>query len=163
VRGCYTRTGIRQFFKDSVPQVSEEDARRLIGKLWQFFLDLGIDAPGYKEDVWPAVIIEIDNPRSPTGKAGLNAEPCLEGAIVEVCRPVVVAQHIGVLREMRHEDVQVSIQIVVADADSHARLFHSIAAEGNAALDRLTEAAFQEQMATLAASLTRHCRRLQER
>ena len=50
---------------------------------------------------------------------------------------VVAVEDVGVVGEMRLEDVQVAVEIVIADAYAHAGLFQSVFAERRAALECL--------------------------
>ena len=84
-----------------------------------------------------AVVVEIDNARSPADVARLDADAGADGDVVEVALAVVPVEDVRVVGEMRLEDVEVAVEVVVADADAHARLLHAIFAQRHAALERL--------------------------
>ena len=48
---------------------------------------------------------------------------------------IVAIEHVRVVGEVRLEDVEVAVEIVVADADAHAGLFDAVFAERDAALE----------------------------
>src|SRR5207342_2440392 len=48
---------------------------------------------------------------------------------------IVAVENIGVIQEMRFEKVEVSVQIVVANPNAHARLLHAIFAQPYTAQD----------------------------
>ena len=50
---------------------------------------------------------------------------------------VVVIEHVGVVGEVRLEDIETAIEVVVANGDAHARLLQSVFAQGGAALEPL--------------------------
>ena len=54
----------------------------------------------------------------------------------KIALAVVAIQHVGVVGEMRLEDVEVAVEIVVADGDAHAGLLHPVLAQRDAALER---------------------------
>src|SRR5580700_8957301 len=130
-----TRTGIRNLLECSISEVSEENARRLIRIGWKLFFDSGVHTSSYKEDVRPTVVVQIKNPRSPTRETGLNAKFRLQSSIVKIARAIVVVQHICVLCKVSFEEVQVAIQVVITDSDSHSRFFATVAAQGNTTLN----------------------------
>ena len=56
--------------------------------------------------------------------------------VVEVPLSVVAVEDVRVVGEVGLEDVDVAVEIVVADAQAHARLFHAVLAQRHAALER---------------------------
>ena len=92
-------------------------------------LDAGVHAASYKEYVRPTIIIQIQNPCSPTSEAGLNAKFRLQSPINEIARAIVLVEYIGVSGKMSLEDIQVTVQIVVTYAHSHSRFFAPVIAQ----------------------------------
>src|SRR5258708_32907397 len=84
-----SRAGICDLFKGAIPEVSKENARRLVGVLRKLLFDLGIDASSYEEDVRPPIVIKIGDSCSPTGEANLNAELRLQSPIVKIAGSIV--------------------------------------------------------------------------
>src|SRR5208283_3649764 len=74
MRRGHTRTGIGNLFEGAVAKVPEQKSGRLVRVLRQELLNLRVDASGDQEDVRPAIIVEVYNPRSPTGIAGLDTQ-----------------------------------------------------------------------------------------
>ena len=97
----------------------------------------GINASGDDKNVRIAVVIEIDNACAPANEARLHAEACRTGHIVKLSLAVVAIKTILVLSKMSLQDVEMSVQIVIADTDTHARLFTAIVAKGHAAHNAL--------------------------
>ena len=55
--------------------------------------------------------------------------------IVEVAFAVVPIEHVRVVREVRLDDVEIAVEIEVADAEAHAGLLHAVFVEGDAPLE----------------------------
>src|ERR1022692_3543230 len=134
MRGRDPRTGIGNLFKGAIAQVPEENPRRPVRILWEFLFDLRVHTAGYKKDVRQAIVIEVDDASAPTGEANFDAEFCLQRLIVEIAGAIVLVQHLCILGKVGLENVQMAVQIVVADTDSHPRLFLSFIAQGYATL-----------------------------
>src|SRR5262249_10908181 len=73
-----------QFFESSVAQVPKQRPRRLVGILRQLAFDLRIYVAGNHEYVRIAVVVEIDDARSPADVAGFNRDPGSPRYVVEV-------------------------------------------------------------------------------
>src|ERR1022692_15184 len=131
------RTGIGDLFKGAVPQVPKENARALIRILREFLFDLRVHASSYKKDVRPAIVIEIKDPSSPTGEANFNSEFRVQSPVVKIAGAIVLVQHFCVFGKVGFENIQMAVQIVVSDTDSHPRLFRSVIAQGHATLNPL--------------------------
>src|ERR1022692_2790021 len=128
------RAGVGNLFKAAIAQVPEENSRGPVRILWKFLFDLRIHTSGYKEDVRQAIVIEVDDASAPTGEANFDAEFCLQSLIVEIAGAIVLVQHLCIFGKVGLENIQMAVQIVVADTDSHARLFLSFIAQGYATL-----------------------------
>ena len=75
-----------------------------------------------------AVVVEVDEAGSPADEATVDGESCLVGDVVEVALAVIAIESRGLVVEMRAHDVEVAVEVVVADADAHAA--HALAFEG---------------------------------
>ena len=76
-------------------------------------------------------------PGSPANVTRLDGHLGLAGDVVEIAFAVVVIEHVGVVGEVRFEEIEVTVEVVVADADAHAGLLFAVVAEGHAAQDAL--------------------------
>src|ERR1017187_5092994 len=128
------RAGVGNLFKAAIAQVPEENSRGPVRILWKFLFDLRIHTSGYKEDVRQAIVIEVDDASAPTGEENFDAEFCLQSLIVEIAGAIVLVQHLCIFGKVGLENIQMAVQIVVADTDSHPRLFLSFIAQGYATL-----------------------------
>src|SRR5437879_2343171 len=63
---------------------------------------------------------------APPHVSRLHAQPARHGCIVEITLAVVAVQDAGVVREVRLEQVEAAVEIVVADPHTHARLHIAI-------------------------------------
>ena len=70
-----------------------------------------------------AVVIEIDDARAPADEARLNSDARRARHILKIRLPIVAIQSVGIFGKVRLEKIDVPIQIVIADADAHPRLF----------------------------------------
>ena len=74
---------------------------------------------------------------APADEARLDADARADGEVVEIALAVVAIQDVRVVGEMRLEDVEIAVEIVVADGDAHAGLLQAVLAQRDAALERL--------------------------
>src|ERR1022692_3672183 len=128
------RAGVGNLFKAAIAQVPEENPRGPVRILREFLFDLRIHTAGYKEDVRQAIVIEINDACSPTGETNFDPKFRLQSLIVKIAAAIVLVQYFCIFGKMGLENVQMAVQVVVADADSHARLFLPLIAQGNATL-----------------------------
>ena len=85
VMGCESGARfIANLCKSSVPQIAKEDWLAARGKTAEHTLEFGIDVPRNVENVWPAVIVEIENAIAPTDETSLRADARLDCHIVEI-------------------------------------------------------------------------------
>ncbi len=129
-------TGLfQQLFKLPIAEIAEENARtfeRVVGELG---FDLGINAAGDPEQVGVAVVVEIVDARAPAYVAGFDAEAGGVGDVLEIAFSVVAVEHGSVIGEVRFQDVDRAIEVIVADADAHAGLLHAVLVQGNAGFE----------------------------
>ena len=124
-----TASLLYQFLESSVPQIAKHKAGSPERIGWESSLHLGIYASGRDEQIREAVVVEIDDAGAPPYIASFDAQAGADGDVVEVPFPVVAVEDIGIVGEVRFEDVEVSVEVVVADAHTHAGLFQPVFAE----------------------------------
>ena len=120
-----------------VAEIAKDGARRLVRILRELALHLGVDVAGHHEKSGMAVVVEVDDPGAPADVARLHAEPRRPRHVVEVPLAVVVVEAVGVVGEMRLEEVEVPVEVVVADPHPHPRLLRAVLAERDAPQDAL--------------------------
>src|ERR1017187_10085922 len=118
-----------EFFKHPVSQVPEKDARCFVGIVSQLAFNLRINAASNDENIWISIVVEIGNSGAPTYEPGLNPDFCGPGPVIEIAFTVVAVNAASVAHEVRLEYIQVSVEIVVSDADAHSRLLHAVVAQ----------------------------------
>src|SRR5215471_644789 len=82
-----------------------------------------------------AVIIEIRDACTPTGIAGFNADLHRSGYVIELTLAIVSVKAIGIPDKVGLEEIQMAVEVVVADANAHPRLFHSVFAQSDSTHD----------------------------
>ena len=100
--------------------------------LRQFSLNLRVNVTCDHEQVRTTIVIEIDYSGAPADIACLHSNARSAGNIVESSLTIVVVENVGVIREVRLEKVQMSVEVIVANRNPHPRLFFSVVAEGYA-------------------------------
>src|ERR1700722_4492867 len=85
------------------------------------------------EEIWKTVVVEVNDACSPAHVTSFNAQARGPGSVLEIRFPVVVIKDVGIVREVRLEYVEMSVEGIIADADAHTRLFHAIIAQGSPA------------------------------
>src|SRR5450755_2015355 len=85
-----------------------------------------------QQDVGPAVIVEIQEPGSPSQEARVAAESGLKRDILEGPLSQVAIQTRRIPGEIRLHDVEPPVAVVVRGGNPHARLCFAVRAEGYA-------------------------------
>src|ERR1039457_1009977 len=70
----------------------------------------------------------------PTDEGRLHGKTCADGGVFETALAVIPVQNVSVVGEVRLEDIQVAVQVIIADSHAHAGLLHAILVQGHAAL-----------------------------
>src|ERR1700736_5245322 len=78
------------------------------------------------EEVEPAVVVHVEEADTPPEKTGIDAQARQVSVVVEVAIAEVEVNGVGVTGEVRFDDVQQAIAVVVADGDAHACLGLSV-------------------------------------
>ena len=122
-----------QFFKRAVAQVAEDRARGFVGILRQLALHFRVNVACNHEQIGIAIVIQIDDAGAPADVTGIDCEARRSGEVVEVSLAVIVIKAVGVLGEVGFEQIEMTVEIIVANADAHSGLLHAVIAEGYAA------------------------------
>ena len=122
-----------QLFKGSIAKIAKDDAGSPAGKVQQFSFELRIDGSRHHEQVRPTVIVEIHDARSPAGVLRFHANVRGQRYVRKISLAIVAIQTVGIVGKMRLEKIERAIEVIVADTNSHAGLFHPVLAEGDAA------------------------------
>jgi len=134
VRRRHARTGaVHQLLELPATQISKDHPRRLVGIRGNLRLQFRINAPSGEEQIRQPVVIQVQHGGSPAGVPRLHSQPRRHGHVVEIPLPVVAVEHAGVVAEVRLEDVQIAVQVVVADRQAHPRLFHPVSVQRHSA------------------------------
>src|ERR1700722_4241037 len=80
-----------------------------------------------------AVVIKVHDTGTPTNIVSFNSEMRGVRNVVKIALAVVVIENVGIVGEIRFEKVEMAVKIVVAHADAHASLLHSVLVDGDAA------------------------------
>ncbi len=101
--------------------VAQQQRRLEIAQVRRRFLD-GIHHVRLRnEQVFPTVIVVIEEVRAPTGKGqGRAADAGGIGDIAESAVAIVVEKHVALVGKVSDNDVRPAVIIVVAEVDSHA-------------------------------------------
>ena len=105
----------------------------LSGNSGKFRFYFWIHRAGNDCKIGPAIIVEIGKARPPAGISRLDAKSRCDRDVGKIRGSVVMKQSIRVARKMRFEDIQVAIQVVIANSYPHSCLFHTIRTQGDPA------------------------------
>ena len=163
VRGRQARAClVDQFLEAPVPEIAEDHVGSLVRIVRQLGLDFRVNAPGNVRQVRHAVVVEIGDRRAPADEPSFDAQSGLDRLVVEHSRAVIAIENVGVVGEVRLEQVQIAVEIVIANSDSHARLLESVLAQGDAPFQALllkrpvTEIAKQQARSSVAGQIEIH-------
>jgi hypothetical protein len=123
---------LRDLLESPVAKISVELLRLEVRRTVSEIVDPRMNMAVRHEDVQLHVIVEVDEAGSPAQMlkrgCGQTCSKCFIGKESGTVGPV---KGIGVVREMRHEDVEQAIVVVVRDVESPSRLWTSFSAEGD--------------------------------
>src|SRR5258708_24744143 len=84
----------------------------------------------------PAIVIEVEESATPAQKLRVRAQACCEGRLLEVAATEVAVERGRVAGEVRLDQVEIAIEIVVGGGDAHTSLGLAIRTERTTCLDR---------------------------
>src|SRR5438132_10593699 len=108
---------ISKLGEGSVALITENQtwvARRILGI---HSLKLGSNSARDNENVWVPVIVQVNQPCAPTAETAFGAEPRPQRNIFKFGLATVVIEARSLIHKMRFEQIDMAIEIVVADAD----------------------------------------------
>src|SRR5581483_4870774 len=127
------RTGaIRDIVECALAGVVIKNARFPILRAQLELIDLRINVAVYKKQVGPAVVVEVEEHRSPAEILGVQSDAGGESGIGEGSIAIVVIERGAVVGEVGFEDIEAAIAIVVGHGRAHACLLASVFVEGGA-------------------------------
>src|SRR5579863_9720693 len=119
MRGGDSRSSrIDEFLQLAISQIAEDQPGRSIRHAGQ----ARIGAAGHHEDIRKAIVVEIDDTRSPAHVSGLHAEADASCDDVEVPAPVIYVEIVGIVPKMGLEEIEAAVEVPIADTDTHPRL-----------------------------------------
>src|SRR5215469_620403 len=118
-----------ELFESPIPEIPEQNARRFVRVVRQFALDLRIDATRDDENIWIAIVVEVDHSRSPAYESSLDADLGGPGSIIKITLAVIAVDATGVAHEVGLEQIKMTGKLVVSDTNAHSRLFHAVVAQ----------------------------------
>src|SRR5271156_6269931 len=94
-------------------------------------VNLGVNVAIGHENIRPSIVIEVEEPDSPPNKFRISSDPRSKGIVVKGAVAAIAIEGAGVGVEVRLNDIEESVAIVVSGSDSHATLFAAVFAEAN--------------------------------
>src|SRR5262249_38568228 len=122
-------------FKTPVAQVAVEHFALAVTNLPLQLIHLRIDVAVDQKNVQPAVILQIEETASPTEPTCVNANPRVEGHVIETVLAEIAVERGCVVREVGLENVEQPISVVIARGHAHSCLYSAIEAVGAAGFD----------------------------
>src|SRR6266851_5470037 len=98
-------------------------------------LDLGIDVAVAEEDVRPAVVVHVKKTAAPAEILGVLAEAAQVGGVLEIRAAEIVIKRRGIASEIRFDEIEIAVEIVIGGGDAHAGLRLAVGAESAARFD----------------------------
>src|SRR5437588_1856924 len=87
------------------------------------------------QNVRPAIVIEVKETATPPQKLCVRAQPRCKGGVLKGAGPEVMVKRGCVAGEVRLDQVEIAIEIVVGGGHAHASLGLAIRTEGTPCLD----------------------------
>ena len=126
------RPGLRSDpLQPPLTEVAEHHIGGLEGVLRQLRFNLRVDVPGCVEDVRPAVVVKVHDARAPADVADFDRQAGLHGAVLEAPGAIVDIEDVGVVGEVRLEDVQIAAQAEIRHANTHPGLLLAVFVKGH--------------------------------
>jgi hypothetical protein len=123
---------LRDIGEASVLEVPVDDFALLVARFGLEAINFRIDMSVDEKEIEPAVVVEIDKADAPAEPPRVEADAAGKRTILTGALAGVGVERRGVAGEVRLEDVERAVAIVVADRDAHSRLRLSILAVGAA-------------------------------
>src|SRR5205085_7215597 len=105
----------------TIAGIAIDHTRAAMLVLFENMFDFRVDVAGDGEDIGPAVVVQINQPRSPLNVSRM-LEACRPRGVFKETAPRVLIKRRQVVGKMRLEDVGEAIAVVIANRYAHARL-----------------------------------------
>ena len=88
---------------------------------WIDLLDVVHDVTLRDKQILPSIVVEVLEPHAPSGtRRRQHAQARLQTAIAERAVAVIVVNGVNLFGQVRHDDVGLSVIIVIAEIDAHS-------------------------------------------
>src|SRR3989441_4273970 len=98
-------------------------------------LDFGIDVAVANENVGPAVVVHVEKAAAPAEILRVSAESSGESGVLEIGATEIAIERGRVAGEIRLDDVEIAVEVVIGGGDAHAGLGLAVGREGAAGFD----------------------------
>ena len=136
-RGNAGASSFDEFFKGLISEITKNGAGRLVRILAELSFDFRVNVTGNHEKIGMTIVIQIDYSGAPANKTGLNSNTSAAGDIIKIALTVIVIKNAGVVGKVGLEEIEMSVEIIIANPDAHAGLFFAIITERYAAQNAL--------------------------
>src|SRR5439155_1759819 len=134
-RGNSGASVIGNIFEAPVAQIFVEQLALRITRFSLELLDFGINVTVANEDVGPAVIVHVKKTAAPAEILRVLAETALIGGVLEIRAAEIVVKRRRVAGEIRFDQVEIAVEIVIGGRDAHAGLRLAVGAESATSFD----------------------------
>src|SRR5207244_7589115 len=124
---------LQKFLKTAIPEIAEEKPLSPEGVFGEVLFEFSVDVARHNEEVGQPVVVEIHDPRAPAHKSIFDTEARPAGGVFKSSLTEIVVEIGGVIHEVRFQDVEAPIEIIVTKGRSHDSLFLAVLATGDAA------------------------------
>src|SRR5207247_804776 len=122
-RGNSGASVIGNIFEAPVAQIFVEQLALRITRFSLELLDFGINVTVANEDVGPAVIVHVKKTAAPAEILRVLAETALIGGVLEIRAAEIVVKRWRVAGELRFDEVEIAVEIVVGGRADRAGLW----------------------------------------
>src|SRR4029079_17653136 len=102
------------------PQVPVQQLRLAIRDMEIPRGELRVDVPRRNEKVLPPIVVSVEEPDAEAHVLAVDTKACPDTRIAEAIAGIAIERR-DLFREIRPDDIEPAIAVVVADADAHAR------------------------------------------
>src|SRR5207245_5065618 len=118
-----------------VAQIFVQELTLWITRVGLKLLDFGIDVAVADEDVRPAIVVHVEETAAPAEILRVLAETALIGGVLEIRAAEIVVKRRRVAGEIRFDQVEIAVEIVIGGRDAHAGLRLAVGAESATSFD----------------------------
>src|SRR6266576_5734248 len=117
----------------AIPEVAKEKPLAPEGVFGEVVLEFSVDVARHNEEVRQPIVVEIHDSCAPAHKSIFDTEARPASGVFKSSLTEVVVKIGGVIHEIRFQDVEAPIEIIVTNGSSHASRFLAVLAKGDAA------------------------------